>query len=365
MPSAWLEKRRTKHGEARWRVRYRLGGRESVPRFGGSFKTQREALARKGWVLGELAAMRVPDIDALDAVPATAPTLDDVAKRWLKARVDVTDRTRVQLRVDVNRFLPVLGTRPVDEITPADVAELISKLSANGRKRETIKKSIGALAQVFDFAGLIGDRNPARDRITVRLPHEEREEMNPPTAAHIEAVYGALPARYRLPLLVLEQTGMRVGELESLTWGDLDEPNEQWRISRAREKTRRGRFVPVDGALFDAVTRLKPREDRDLQARVFADFTADRLRTAITRACTATGTPLFSPHDLRHRRISLWHRSGVPWAQIGQWVGQRSLAVAADTYTHVLADDAELDRFALRAQMVHTQVHTLKMESAD
>lgn len=48
MPSAWLEKRPAKHGKTRWRVRYRLGGRESVPRFGGSFKTQREALPRKG-----------------------------------------------------------------------------------------------------------------------------------------------------------------------------------------------------------------------------------------------------------------------------------------------------------------------------
>jgi integrase len=171
--------------------------------------------------------------------------------------------------------------------------------------------------------------------------------MSPPTAGHIEAVHAALPARYRLPLLVLEQTGMRVGELESLTWGDVDEPNEQWRISRAREKTRRGRFVPVDGVLFDAVMRLRPREDRDPLARVFDGFTADRFRTAIARACAATGTPLFSPHDLRHRRISLWHRGGVPWAQIGQWVGQRSLEVTADTYTHVLADDAELDRFGL------------------
>jgi hypothetical protein len=33
----------------------------------------------------------------------------------------------------------------------------------------------------------------------------------------------------------------------------------------------------------------------------------------------------------------------VPWARIGEWVGQRNLAVTADTYTHVLADESELD----------------------
>jgi integrase len=60
-------------------------------------------------------------------------------------------------------------------------------------------------------------------------------------------------------------------------------------------------------------------------------------------ACGAAGVPAFSPHDLRHRRISLLHLAGVPWARIGEHVGQRSLAVTANTYTHVLADETELD----------------------
>jgi integrase len=53
--------------------------------------------------------------------------------------------------------------------------------------------------------------------------------------------------------------------------------------------------------------------------------------------------PHFSPHDLRHRRISLLHLAGVRWARIGEHVGQRSLCVTADTYTHVLNDVQELD----------------------
>jgi hypothetical protein len=37
------------------------------------------------------------------------------------------------------------------------------------------------------------------------------------------------------------------------------------------------------------------------------------------------------------------HLGGVPWARIGEFVGQRNLSVTADTYTHVLVDEAELD----------------------
>ena len=99
----------------------------------------------------------------------------------------------------------------------------------------------------------------------------------------------------------------------------------------------------VPPTIFRAVCELVPREDRTAGRRVFQGFGADRFRTAITRACTATGTPAFSPHDLRHRRISLLHLAGVPWARIGEHVGQRNLAVTANTYTHVLLDEAELD----------------------
>jgi integrase len=92
---------------------------------------------------------------------------------------------------------------------------------------------------------------------------------------------------------------------------------------------------------------LCARDDRVPGRRVFEGVTADRLRTAITRACTAAGVPAFSPHDLRHRRISLEHLRGVPWARIGELVGQRNLAVTANTYTHILADEAELDYASL------------------
>ena len=83
------------------------------------------------------------------------------------------------------------------------------------------------------------------------------------------------------------------------------------------------------------------------------------------RACKAAGTPSFSPHDLRHRRISLEHLRGEPWARIGERVGQRNLAVTANTYTHVLSDEAELDYEALiRARTVHTPMHTQEVEIA-
>jgi hypothetical protein len=39
----------------------------------------------------------------------------------------------------------------------------------------------------------------------------------------------------------------------------------------------------------------------------------------------------------------------MPWPRIGELVGQRDLAVTANTYSHVLIDEAELDYAALLA----------------
>jgi integrase len=209
---------------------------KASPRFAGSFETKREALARLAWVLGELASMRVPDLTLL-AEPPSSPLLADAAGRWRESRVDVAENTRIQHRTAIALALSELDGRRVDEITPADVAGLVATLAEKGKKRETIRKAVSALAQVLDHAGV--SPNPARDKVQVRLPRGDSEEPNPPTSDHLEAVYRLLPTRYRLPLLVLDATGMRLGELEQLAWGDVDEQRGRWRVTQAVSKTSR------------------------------------------------------------------------------------------------------------------------------
>jgi integrase len=167
--------------------------------------------------------------------------------------------------------------------------------------------------------------------------------VNPSIASHLLAVYRLLPKTYRLPLLVLDATGMRVGELEALRWGDVDEPGCRWRVSGTTAKTRQGRLVPVDPTVFAAVVALVPREDRDPDARVFPKFVAHSFRQALGRACKAAAVPAFSPHDLRHPRCTLWQLDGVPTIMGAQRAGH-SAQEHMRTYGHaMLADRTELD----------------------
>jgi hypothetical protein len=184
----------------------------------------------------------------------------------------VRESTAIQHRPALGRVVPVLGDRPVDRITSADVAELVARLHGEGKARESIRKSVTALSMVLDFAGVTP--NPARDRVQVRLPREEATEPEPPTAETVEAVLWRLMPAYALAAFVLETTGARVG----------------WLVRATVSKTRRRRWVVLEPAVFEAVVeRLPAREDRDPTARLFPGVTADRLRMAIGRACRDAG----------------------------------------------------------------------------
>jgi integrase len=160
-----------------------------------------------------------------------------LSEQWRRSRVDVSAGTMQTYRVALGRLLPRLGDTAVERIEAEDVAELVAELHAAGLRKQTIRKTLSVLAMVLDHGRV--QPNPARDKLTVKLPREERRELHPPTAEHVEAVVRLLPTAYRLPALVLDATGMRIGELDALTWGDVDQPRQRWRVSGSVAKTGR------------------------------------------------------------------------------------------------------------------------------
>jgi integrase len=196
---------------------------------------------------------------------------------------------------------------------------------------------------VFDHAGRAKD-NPARDKLVVRLPYEPVEQINPPSHDDVLTVYRLLPTKHKLALLWLDWSGARVSSIDLTLVGDYDEQRRRVRLRAATQKTRRALWVDLPDVLAEAIeATLPPREDRNPEARLFASSGADALRTSIAKACRAAGIPVWSPHDLRHRRISLLHARGTSWARIGAFVGQTNIATTANVYSHVLGDERELD----------------------
>ena len=70
----------------------------------------------------------------------------------------------------------MIGAQPIDKLTAQDVADVVAVLHEQGIARGTIRKTAQAVAMVLDDAGITP--KVARDRVTVRLPREEVEELN-------------------------------------------------------------------------------------------------------------------------------------------------------------------------------------------
>jgi integrase len=334
MSSLTITTRRTKSGP-RYVVRYRLGGRAYPVEHGGSFKTLRDAKARRDLIGGELAAGRNP-AEALRALRETPRrrTFSDLYDAFTASRVDVAEQTKANYATHRIRLVELLGDRDPQAIGWQDIQAVVSSL-ADDLAPLSVRNYLGTLRQVLDFADC--DPNPARDR-RVKLPRPEETLPNPPTAAEVAAIIDNTPRRWRLAIRVLEQTGMRVGEMAALEWGDVDRAELRLRIRTGKTSAAR-RWVPVPEWLMEEIEATCPPDDRTATRRLFPGAGRQKLGNAMRNACKAAGIAAYSPHDLRHRYISVKIREGIPVTEIAAHVGHTRKSLTLDTYSHVLVDE--------------------------
>lgn len=155
----------------------------------------------------------------------------------------------------------------------------------------------------------------------MKLPRRVTEEANPPSDEHFLAIIEKLLPKWRLLFITIEQGGLRISEAAALRWGDVDVAGDRLRLPRSATKTGQSRWVQLPAWLMDAIEDTCPLEDRVPQRKVFQGLNVSTARQAMTRACRLAKIPHYSPHDLRRRRITLWHQAGVPARELAERSG--------------------------------------------
>lgn len=351
MSPAWIRVRPTVQGEKRYQVIYRRGGRAWPVENAGTFRTLRDARARRDFVLVEIAAGRNPG-PALRAQPEVPRrTVADWFAVWLESRIDVDERTRLNYHVHWKRIEPRFGKRCPEEIAHADIQEWIN-VQSRELTAPVVRDYLGTLRQILDLSGL--EPNPARHK-ALRLPTAERPIHSPPSDKHVLALLDHLPRERRLLFAFLEQTGARLGESLGWTWGDLDIDQarilSRTEIVKGRRGRRRPRWVQVPEWLLEALLDTCPPDERTPDRPLFrwpldVGHPRQKVEKLMAKACVAAGIPHYHPHDLRHRRITLWHGQGIPAREIGARVGQQQISTTLDVYTHVMPlDEVSFDDY--------------------
>ncbi len=149
------------------------------------------------------------------------------------------------------------------------------------------------------------------------------------------------PRRQHLkPILICAlDSGMRRGEIFSLTWRDIDFENDKISICAFNSKTETDREVPITPRLRQEFTRLWENSEGNLSDLVFNVKTnVKRSFTNIRRLC---GLEDVRFHDLRHTAATRLVRSGLPIAEVGRILGHTQLETS---YRYVNANEDTLFR---------------------
>ena len=314
----------------RYVVRYRLGGRAYPILHAGTFKTLKDAKARRDLVAGEIAHGRNPAdlLAAMTKVAIPIPTisLSTWGERFLASRIDVDENTKKNYGSSIKKIGESFGDRDPMTITVSEIAEWIAAL-AEDRKPGTLQQYLIAFRLLLDHVGI--DPNPARDP-RVKLPKQVREEPNPPSAEHTEAILAAIGAKWRLLFVTIEQGALRLGEGVGLRWADVDAAGLRLRLPRTATKRDRARWVYLPDWLMRAIEDTCALEDRVPDRKVFQGISEASAYQAMSRACKNAKVPHYHPHDLRHRRITIWHQSGVPARELAERAGHSRPSMSLD-----------------------------------
>lgn len=253
-----------------WRLKYRVGGKEKLLSLGTypdvglkEARTRRDdarKLKAEGVDPGE-----ARKAEKRAAAAATDGTFEKVALEW---HSKVSSRWTPHHAADVWRslereVLPVLGNRPVTQITAPDVLAVLRPVEARGALELAgrLRQRIGG---VFRYGIATGrcTYNPAVDlrgalaapKVTHRaaLSAAEMPEFLRKLAAYDG--YPVTKAALRLALL----TAARTLELRGAEWTEIDTQAMTWRVPADRMKTRAEHLIPLSPQTLTVLAELRP-----------------------------------------------------------------------------------------------------------
>jgi integrase len=277
------------------------------------------------------------------------------AAAWLADR-DLSPSTRLLYANTLNKqILPAFQNSTLVEISPAAVREWHAKLrTGTGPTQRAHAYSL--LRTIMNTA--VADEEIPANPCRVRGAGQARRARNIRAASlpELEALVGAMPARYRLMVLLAAWCALRFGELAELRRGDIDVRNAVVRIRRGVIRADGGERL-VKGPKSEAGKRtvnIPPHLMAAVKAHLSAHVAASRdalvfpaasgghmapsaLYAVFYPARERAGRPDLRFHDLRHTGAVLAAATGASLAELMARLGHSTVS-AAMRYQHAAAD---------------------------
>jgi integrase len=264
------------------------------------------------------------------APKAAMPPLMRIVDRYL-AEVTPTKKGAAQ---ELNRGRQIvrtaLGPMQLDKIT----SEVVSKYR-DGRLREvsnnTVRLELAFISVVFEQCAKEWGykvNNPVK-QIRIPKPGKPRQRrLGPGEEEALLAACAASSATYLNSLAVMAiETGMRFGELVSITWGNVDFGART--VHLPDTKNGHARTVPLSTRALGAIRKVPSGN-----GKVFTGKPGS-IRAAFGAALKRSGVGSdLRFHDLRHEAVTRLFEKGLNPIEVGMISGHRSMSML-QRYTHL------------------------------
>lgn len=175
------------------------------------------------------------------------------AKDWLDGNPHWTESTREISTLKLKRLTPFFGKMFVNDIQASDIATYQRKRQKEEAAPRTINMEVSALRQILREHG-----RWAFIEGKVKMLRESEEIGRALTADELHRIeVQAKKSRSRsLPVAItlLRHTGMRVSELRTMRWRQVDFLGHSVRVGKAKTKGSEGRLIPLNETAFRALT---------------------------------------------------------------------------------------------------------------
>jgi len=334
---ALIEKRTSADGKTSYRVRVRIKGH---PEESETFKRKTDA---DKWAQNTESAIR--EGRHFKTTEAKRHTLAELIDRYCRDVMPTKKRAKSQAQ-QLGWWKAEIGSYTLADVSPSLIAECRDKLGREITIRKKIRspasvvRYMSALSHAFTIAvkewGWLEDTpmrkvsKPKESRGRVRFLSDDEREV-------LLKVCKKSSNPYLYPVVVLAlSTGMRQGEIMSLTWDVVDLNRGRAILHETKNDERRA--VAITGHALEQIKELSrvrridsnllfPSKDTKLPKPM-------DLRTPWRTAVKNAGLEDFKFHDLRHSAASYLAMNGASLAEIAEVLGHKTLQMVK-RYSHL------------------------------
>lgn len=283
-----------------------------------------------------------------DIKPEAKMTFSELAK-WFLELESVKGRAYYPtLSITLNSFLKEFGNVIVCDIKPADLENYQAKRKGARYSDSYVDQEIAAartmINKAFDNDIVGGDTLRVFKKVKKLLKRNSNARDRILSPDEFENLMEKLPHHARGVLAMGYYTGMRRGEIASLTWDMVDLRRRVIRLEAANTKDREPRVIPIGDRLLKVLADI-PRAVHDKHVFLYQGKPLTEIKRTLKTACEAAGIEYgrltkggFVFHDLRHSFNTYMRKAGVPESVIMKITGH-STREMFDRYNRVDDED--------------------------